>query len=121
MQSDTAAPASLVLETLYRQFSGHADGSAAQDPRAHGRNAALTSARIFVLDESALAPRTESNRNEGPFVKRTLLALDRIKDRLENELDATAGITEREVGYRAGISEAIVQVMDIRQDFASTR
>ncbi|WP_152447741.1 hypothetical protein [Rhodococcus triatomae] len=95
------------------------------NPRVGGRNAALASARIFVLDECAqdltFAPYTHSNRNDGPVVKRTLLALDRIQDRLENELDATTGNTDREAGYRAGISEAIVQVMDIRRDFASAR
>lgn len=48
-------------------------------------------------------------------MKRTLLALDRIQARLENELDTNAGLTERDVGYRAGISEALMQVMDIKK------
>ncbi|MGW0043547.1 hypothetical protein [Rhodococcus sp. NPDC003348] len=121
MHCDTAAPAaSRVLDTLYRQLRGSADGAAPPSPRSRGRLAALTSARIFVLDECAqdwIFPiHAASNTTEGPLVKKTLLALDRIKDRLENELDATSGHTEREAGYRAGISEALVQVMDIRQD-----
>ncbi|MFD1810702.1 hypothetical protein [Rhodococcus gannanensis] len=114
-----------MLDTLYRRFTGCSGNDGPAGPRVQGRNAALTSARIFVLDESAqdpiLTPRTEPNRNEGPSVKRTILALGRIQNRLENELDATTGSTERDAGYRAGISEAIVQVMDIRQDFSSTR
>ncbi len=34
-------------------------------------------------------------------MKRTLLALDRIQERLENELDATEVRSERDAGYRA--------------------
>jgi len=52
-------------------------------------------------------------------VKRTLLALDRIQARLENELDTTTGLTEREVGYRAGISEALMQVMETKKSLVS--
>ncbi|MFC9788775.1 hypothetical protein [Rhodococcus sp. NPDC127528] len=54
-------------------------------------------------------------------MKRMLMALDRIQDRLENELDTTAGLTERDAGYRAGISEALVQVMDTRKNLTANR
>ncbi|NKS62909.1 hypothetical protein GS493_09400 [Rhodococcus hoagii] len=54
-------------------------------------------------------------KKEDPDVKRTLLALDRIQTRLENELDATEVRSERDAGYRAGISEALVQVMETRK------
>ncbi|WP_170312854.1 hypothetical protein [Prescottella subtropica] len=52
-------------------------------------------------------------------MKRTLLALDRIQARLENELDTVAGHTEKEAGYRAGISEALVQVRSVRQSLVA--
>ncbi|WP_175478195.1 hypothetical protein [Rhodococcus tukisamuensis] len=54
-------------------------------------------------------------------MKRTLLALDQIKERLENELDAATGNGERQSGYRSGISEALVQVMDTRNSLTAQR
>ncbi|WP_165497151.1 hypothetical protein [Rhodococcus sp. ABRD24] len=52
-------------------------------------------------------------------MKRTMLALDRIQARLESELDATAVRSERDAGYRAGISEALVQVMETKKSIAA--
>ncbi|GAA4489370.1 hypothetical protein GCM10023094_50820 [Rhodococcus olei] len=54
-------------------------------------------------------------------MKRTLLALDRIAARLENELDENPVRSERDAGYRAGISEALFQVMDARKSVAELR
>ncbi|MFM1724194.1 MULTISPECIES: hypothetical protein [Rhodococcus] len=54
-------------------------------------------------------------------MKRTLLALDRIQARLENELDTAEVRSERDVGYRAGISEALVQVMETRKTLTAER
>ncbi|MCA1004691.1 hypothetical protein LCL87_03075 [Rhodococcus hoagii] len=54
-------------------------------------------------------------------MKRTLLALDRIQTRLENELDTTEVRSERDAGYRAGISEALVQVMETRKTLTAER
>ncbi|CAM2931005.1 hypothetical protein RHDE110596_07590 [Prescottella defluvii] len=54
-------------------------------------------------------------------MKRTLLALDKIQARLENELDTTAVHSERDVGYRAGISEALVQVMETKKSLTAGR
>lgn len=48
-------------------------------------------------------------------MKRTIHALDRIQTRLESELDSTPGDSEKNIGYRSGISEAITQVMEIRK------
>ncbi|SEL28402.1 hypothetical protein SAMN05444583_107186 [Rhodococcus maanshanensis] len=54
-------------------------------------------------------------------MKRTLLALDRIQARLENELDTTEVRTERDAGYRSGISEALVHVMETKKSVATQR
>lgn len=51
-------------------------------------------------------------------MKRTMLALDRIQARLENELDTTEVRSERDVGYRAGISEALMQVIETKKSLA---
>ncbi|WP_181762839.1 hypothetical protein [Rhodococcus spelaei] len=54
-------------------------------------------------------------------MKRALLTLDRIEDKLENELDTIDGHFERDAGYRSGISEALVQVMDAKKDLTARR
>ena len=51
-------------------------------------------------------------------MKRTLHALDRIQERLESELDARQVASEKDAGYRSGISEALVCVMEVRQSLA---
>ncbi|PTR28731.1 hypothetical protein C8K36_10392 [Rhodococcus sp. OK519] len=51
-------------------------------------------------------------------MKRTLHALDRIQARLEKELDTTEIRSERDAGYRAGISEALMQVMDTKNSLS---
>lgn len=48
-------------------------------------------------------------------MKRTLSALDRIQSRLEQELDSVQAVTEKELGYRAGIAEAITHVLEARR------
>ncbi|NLE78150.1 MAG: hypothetical protein GX610_00940 [Rhodococcus sp.] len=47
-------------------------------------------------------------------MKRTLSALDRIQSRLESELDSVHAVSDKELGYRAGIAEAIAHVMEAR-------
>ncbi|MBS9373728.1 Uncharacterised protein [Rhodococcus gordoniae] len=51
-------------------------------------------------------------------MKRTLHALDRIQERLESELDSRPPASEKDAGYRSGISEALVCVMEVRQSLA---
>lgn len=51
-------------------------------------------------------------------MKRTLHALDRIQERLESELDAREVSSEKDIGYRSGISEALVCVMEVRNSLA---
>ncbi|MEE2032827.1 hypothetical protein [Rhodococcus chondri] len=48
-------------------------------------------------------------------MKRTMHALDRIQERLEQELDSTPAASEKDAGYRSGISEAIVCLMEVRR------
>lgn len=97
------------LDALYKQFS----------------NSDNATARIFVLDEQAkqsgLPVLHPTGHGRTVTVKRTLLALDQIKERLENELDAVTGNGERQSGYRSGISEALVQVMDTRNSITAQR
>jgi hypothetical protein len=52
-------------------------------------------------------------------MKRTLHALDRIQERLEGELDSVTVSSEKEAGYRSGISEALVCVMEVRKSLTS--
>lgn len=52
-------------------------------------------------------------------MKRTLHALDRIQDRLESELDSRPATSEKDAGYRSGISEALVCVMEVRRSLTS--
>ena len=52
-------------------------------------------------------------------MKRTLVALDKIQDRLENELDASPALSEKDAGYRSGISEALVCVMEVRRSLTN--
>ncbi len=52
-------------------------------------------------------------------MKRTLSALDKIQDRLENELDRSPpAMSEKDAGYRSGISEALVCVMEVRRSLS---
>ncbi|SQI30986.1 Uncharacterised protein [Rhodococcus coprophilus] len=48
-------------------------------------------------------------------MKRTMAALDRIQERLEHELDSSPALSEKDAGYRAGISEALVCLMEVRR------
>jgi hypothetical protein len=48
-------------------------------------------------------------------VKRTMSALDRIQERLEHELDSSPALSEKDAGYRSGISEALVCLMEVRR------
>ncbi|MFC4603482.1 hypothetical protein [Rhodococcus kronopolitis] len=94
------------LEALYDRFA----------------DAGNLTAKIYVLDEQAKQsgfPALHPRRTD--TVKRTLLALDQIQGRLENELDTITGHDERQSGYRAGISEALVQVMDTRKSLTAQR
>lgn len=52
-------------------------------------------------------------------MKRTLSTLDKIQDRLENELDSSPAMSEKDAGYRSGISEALVCVMEVRRSLTS--
>jgi len=52
-------------------------------------------------------------------VKRTLSTLDKIQDRLEKELDSSPAMSEKDAGYRSGISEALVCVMEMRRSLTS--
>ncbi|MFD4468837.1 hypothetical protein ACFWPA_11175 [Rhodococcus sp. NPDC058505] len=126
MQHDAAAPAATrILDTLVHQLSPRTDDETQPNPHSSGHRAALVSARIFVLDEcirdSLLATVPDPTQTGGTVGTKTLRALDRIRDRLDNELGATSGHTEREAGYRAGISEALIRVREIRQDFTVGR
>lgn len=51
-------------------------------------------------------------------MKRTMHALDKIQERLEAELDSRSVASEKDVGYRSGISEALVCVMEVRNSLA---
>ncbi|NKS55117.1 hypothetical protein GS500_20410 [Rhodococcus hoagii] len=107
-----------VLDHLHRKLDLLLGDDAPGQPRPPGFRSAIASAKLFVLDERAHNSgfhNSTTPKKEDPDVKRTLLALDRIQTRLENELDATEVRSERDAGYRAGISEALVQVMETRK------
>ncbi|MFD6674776.1 hypothetical protein ACFWDA_10440 [Rhodococcus zopfii] len=68
---------------------------------------------------SAEIHRIHEQRKQEAHVKRTLSALDKIQDRLENELDSSPAMSEKDAGYRSGISEALVCVMEVRRSLTS--
>ncbi|MBH0118032.1 hypothetical protein ACWDUD_25265 [Rhodococcus sp. NPDC003382] len=60
-----------------------------------------------------------NDEKQETHVKRALSALDKIQDRLENELDSRPPVSEKDAGYRSGISEALVCVMEMRRSLTN--
>ncbi|MBM4719010.1 hypothetical protein GS449_10530 [Rhodococcus hoagii] len=107
-----------VLDQLHRKLDLLLGDDAPGQPRPPGFRSAIASAKCSSSTNAHTIPvftNSTTPKKEDPDVKRTLLALDRIQERLENELDATEVRSERDAGYRAGISEALVQVMETRK------
>ncbi len=109
-----------VLDQLHRKLDLLLGDDAPGQPRPPGFRSAIASAKLFVLDERAPQFRFHTNsttpKKEDPDVKRTLLALRQNSGATGKRARRHRVRSERDdAGYRAGISEALVQVMETRK------